>query len=713
MNTHNNLCSFQQRVLVLALLAAFGQAYADEAVDQLIKPDETSVSVGAAAAAGSRKDRSIWGQYNGWGDSESAALLDFDYTRRDDATGLWTRAEGRNLGQDNRELSFSRDKQGDWRFVIDYSELVRHDPLTLNTGLQGVGSTTPVAKAIALGAGSDVNLDQKRKAFGLSGLKWISQNLSLEASFKTEDKAGTRLSGIGGYCSNAISPICTGATSTVGALFLLPEPVNSTTQQFEGAVHYTQDKLSLTAGYYGSFYQNSNSTMALGGIGGVLGAGATQAALATNLGQPVALSPDNQAHQFYLSGNYAFQPTTRANFKLAYTHATQDEGFGILGSGGLGGVVDTTLGQAGLTMRPRSDLTLNFTGRYEQKDDQTRLGNYYTDGLGGVHTNSPNDSQRVNGKVEALYQFANQTRGLLAFDYESINRNRPVNSSLVSTASMAAMRERTNEIGVTAELRRSLSETLNGAISLRHSERDGYRWYALDPTMGYPFITYAASSALSGTFPMTMVDRNRDTVKLATDWAPTEALSVQASVEQGNEHYKGPTAGGLSNTDTFAFNIDASYQVNDKWALTAYASNGKQTLGMRQDIGYLAELGNLNTTAGVGVKGKVSSKLELGGSLSFMEDSNTYKINMNTGVAVANPPPDEIYRSTVLKLYAKYVLDKASEVQFDLINFHTEYNQWAWGNGGTPFAYADNSTVTLQPVQNVTFLGGRYVYKFK
>jgi hypothetical protein len=85
---------------------------------------------------------------------------------------------------------------------------------------------------------------------------------------------------------------------------------------------------------------------------------------------------------------------------------------------------------------------------------------------------------------------------------------------------------------------------------------------------------------------------------------------------------------------------------------------------------------------------------------------------MTTGAATANPPPDETYRSTSLKLFGKYALDKASEVQVELLHQRMDYDQWTWGSGGVPFAYADNSTATIQPVQNVTFIGGRYIFKF-
>ncbi len=701
-------CVSTRKVLVIALMAAFGPAQADDEIDKLIKPDTTSISVGIVGATGAREDRSLSWQYDGWGDTRAAALLDFEYVQRHDETGTWTR-----LGLDNRELHFSRDVQGQWKISGAYSEQVRYDPLTLNTGMQGIGTTTPTANLVGLGAGANVNLDLKRKAFALSGTRWLSPNLSVEANFKTEDKVGARLSGIGGYCSNAISPFCNGATSTVAAMFLLPEPVNTTTRQIEGQIHYVNDKLSLTGGYYGSFFDNANSTVALGGIGGVLGAGATQTALAGNLSQPIALSPDNQAHQFFLSGTYALQPTARFNFKVAYTHATQNQSFAGLGAGSLDGAVDTTLGQAGLTMRPVKNLTLNFSGRFEDKKDNTRLGNYLVDGTGALYTNSPNNSLRASGKAEALYQFSNNYRGLLALDYAYVNRDRPVATTLISSTSMAALRERTNEVGVRAELRRSMSETVNGSVSVGRSERDGYRWYSLDPATGYAFMSYAASSGLSGTFPMTMVDRSRDYIKVMADWAPTQALSIQLALDQGTDHFKGPTSAGLNDTDAFSFSVDANYKLNDMWMLTGYASSGKQTMRMRQEIGYLADLDNLSNAIGLGASGAIGPKLQVGGNLSYLKDVNSYKIGMTTGAAITNPPPDENYRGTVLKLYGKYALDKASDVQVDLVHQRIKYDHWAWGSGGVPFSYTDNSTVSMQPVQNTTFIGVRYSYKFK
>ena len=76
------------------------------------------------------------------------------------------------------------------------------------------------------------------------------------------------------------------------------------------------------------------------------------AGLQALLNQPVALPPDNQAHQLDLSGIYSLTPTTHLNFKLGHAQALQHQDFAAggfadapAGVTNLGGRVDTTLAQ--------------------------------------------------------------------------------------------------------------------------------------------------------------------------------------------------------------------------------------------------------------------------------------------------------------------------------------------------------------------------------
>jgi len=75
--------------------------------------------------------------------------------------------------------------------------------------------------------------------------------------------------------------------------------------------------------------------------------------------------------------------------------------------------------------------------------------------------------------------------------------------------------------------------------------------------------------------------------------------------------------------------------------------------------------------------------------------------------------PDVRSRLTNLKLFGKYALEKVADIQVDLVHQRAKLDEWTWAYGGVPFAYSDNSSVTLQTAQNVTYIGARYIYKLK
>jgi MtrB/PioB family decaheme-associated outer membrane protein len=715
MKTPKKLFGFSQKLLALIVLTAFGPAHAEEdEVAQLVHP-ESSVNAGLGSASGDSKDRTIFGQYNGLYKDGVKLLLDIDFLKRDDATGLWTTLQGYNLGLDNRELHFSQNKQGDWKYSVDYSELVRHDPRTINTGLLNSGTTAPTVVSLATpGSGADLNLEIKRKGLSLGAEKWLTPNLMFEASAKNEDRNGARLSGTGIACMPAgFSSIP--CSSVAAAMLMLPEPINSTTKQFEAKLNYSGEKFMVSGGYYGSFFTNANGSLNPTVSGNLVNPDGTTLdtsvspgnTLAGYLQQSVALPPDNQAHQLYVSGNYAFTPTTRTTFKYAYTHATQNEDFGSMGLTGapagvsnLGGVLDSNLAQLGLTARPMTRLFLLGNLRYEDKADKTPLALY-----NGAYTNDLNSSRKLTGKLEASYKLPDNLRATLGVDYESMRRDLPVSTAPVWNATLpplSGLREDTKEIGYRAELRRSLSETINAAISYVHSKRDGGSW------------SNVGASNPVGTYPMTMLDRKRDKVKVSADWTPVDKLSLQFMLEDGKDTFTGPTDKGLRDTGMKSYGVDAALSVSANWKLTGYVNRGDQTLHVDHNVGYLAELEDVNTSFGIGVVGKPSSKIEIGGDLSYLNDNNRYQQSMATGAAIVGGGlPDVTYRMTRLTLFGKYALEKYAGIRVDLVHQSVKFDEWTWGYNGTPFAYSDNTTVSMQPNQSVTFLGASYVYKFR
>ena len=730
------LCS---TILGLAVTGAFAPAYGQEAADAaaLTRPDSV-VSLGAGLATGSERDRSLFGQYNGLREHRGNLLLEFDYVKRDDATGTWTTLRGRNLGLEIPELGFSVQRQGDWRISGEYNEIVHRETRTINTGMLGAGTTTPTIVLIAPGSGSDLNFDMKRKVLGLSGDKWITSGLQFEVSFRNEDKDGTRLWGRGYDCA---AYVCTGtqnATNTRWAVLMVPEPVNFNMKQIDAKMNFTNEKLFVSAGYYGSFFTNSNGNVTPAvpnqlygptGLPATLNPAAAGGTSLQNVLQlPMALPPDNQAHQFYVSGNYAWTPKVRSTFKAAYTHATQDEDFGSMGFTGLptvartnlGGVLDTTLLQFGITARPMNKLSLLGNVRYEKKDDKTPIELYNVQNT-LRWDNSHISNRKFVGKFEAGYLLPANVRATVGLDYDRINRELP--GLDVTVGGLSALRGQTQETTFRGELRRSISETITGAIGVSHSKRTGSDWYSLStiPAQGLVYGGLYSSDQIfqrTGTFPYNLSDRKRDKVKASADWLPTERLSLQFAAESAHDSYDPPSENGLRKGGMTLLSVDAAYTLSDRWKLTGYGSVGDQTMNEADRANYVADTKNRNTAFGIGVNGKPSGVLEVGAGISRVTDVTKYALSPDFATTANNIAqnaiglPDVAFSETRYALFAKQALSKNSDIRFDLARIISKLEEWSWGYNGVPFVYSDGTTVSLNPHQQVTVASVRYIYKF-
>lgn len=726
MKTNIQQFGFNQTLIAVAVMVAFGPARAeDDEVAALIKPDHGSVSLGVAGVSGDHRDRSLWGQYNGMREDDAYFLLDFDYLTRDDQTGTWVNLYGRNLGLDTRELGGAWNKQGDWKVSLDYSEIVKRDPRTINTFISDGGTPTPTVNATGTpGTGTDLNLDLKRKRTTVGIDKQLARGLQLSASFRNEDKDGARLFGKGFQCAAGARGIdwqaATGCTGTNWALLMLPEPINSNTKQFDLKMNYASKKLALSTGYYGSFYSNSYETLSPQGV--ATADFSTDAGIRNVLGMPLALPPDNEAHQFYVAGNYGFTRNTRATFKTSYAISTQDDTFPAVfladsPTSNLDGEVTHFKAHLGLTSRPLQKLYLNANVRYEDKQDNTPTA-YYTE-LGQLTpdvtvTNNPSSSQRLVGKLEGTYQLPYSLSGTLGIDYEKIDRDLPV--ATAEPGGLSVLREQTEEISYRAELRRSISETLNGTISYIMSRRDGSDWYQVSTGLVLPESSLPANQVYVSTYG----DRERDKVRLTADWTPAERLALQFVADYGKDEYTSggaTTDRGLRDTDLSFYSIDATYQLADAWKLIGYVSYGDQTIHINHSTGYRLALNDRTDTVGLKLNGQWSERLSLGAGLSYTDDRNRYQQTQIIDPALYPGLPDVVFRQTELSVFGDYALNKLSSIRVDLVHVRTKLDEFTWEcatcSSVTPFTYSDGTTVSLQPDQNVSFLGARYTYKFR
>lgn len=686
--------------LAAALACAYGPARAQEAeeVARLTKPS-SSVELGIGYVS---EDNQRFGQYTGLNEKGGYGLADIDIARRDDLTGTWMRLTGRNLGFDNRELRFEHNRQGDWGYFVDFSQTPRYDPFTVTTTLTGIGTTTQTIAGSA--TAQQYNLKTERNAVTLGFDKEISKSVGLQLRFRNEEKEGDRLYGQG----------------TFGTWRFLADPIDQTARQLEATVNYTTAGLQLAGGYYGTFFENRNNRLNV--VGPALFAGSNE----------IALPPDNESHQLQLAGGYSFSKATRATFKVAYGRITQNELFANTPVAGaplsLNGRVDTTLVQGGLTTRVSPKLSLRADLRYENRDDKTPVFRYFpsqnTAGSTNDGTNETRDIKTTSGKLEAKYRLPGNFSLTGGLEYVEKQRNSPPVRSV-------DFREKTDETALRAELRRSISETLTGAVSAAYSQRRGSDWL---PNTGNLVATTTGDLIA----PIHLADRDRSTVGLVLNWMPTDPLSLNFRVDASRDEYAsrgfnafelGPREGEAQN-----FSLDAAYVFSEKvqgsaWVqhnVNNYANavcqsaavpNANSCTASAAAPAWAADLRNTADAVGLGLLAKLMPKLEFTADAIWSkvrDEMLTSSISpatsiVNTG---AGAPLNDINTEvTTLKLTAKYALQRNSAIRLTYI--HDEYETDDWTYAYWNYSPADGGTTIRQnPNQKVDFLGLSYHYQF-
>jgi MtrB/PioB family decaheme-associated outer membrane protein len=700
--------SFRLTLLSAALLSAFAPARAeDDDIARLIRPN-SAVSVGVGNWS---KDRPQQGIYDGMREDGVYGLLDAEVVKRDDATGTWYTFFGRNLGLDTREFKAEYLRQGQMGISLDYSRIPRDNPFTINTGLQGFGSTTQTVTNITPGTGSNITLGTHRDRVGLQFYRNLRPGLDFNVSFKNEDKNGTRHWGRGGAPEFAV------------------EPIDSTTRQLEAILSYTGERFQLSGGYYGSWYDNAHS-------------------LVTAVGSStffLSLPLDNQAHQLFVEGGYNFTPTTRGTFKVSRSRATQDEhlptkdiaGLSLASSPeSLNGKLNTTLVQLGLTARPLKDLSLVANLRYHDLQDDTPVARFVQTnpacGAGQCVDNTPFSYKTVTGKLEGTYRLPLGFSLTGGVEHRQQDRSVPVANANgpggTDTQRVVPMRAKIDETSYRVEARRAMSETVNGSLAFVRSERDGSSYVSAAAGPG------GAPSDLIN--PIHIADRDRNKWRLAVDWTPLENLSLQFGYENARDEYGSDAVRkyGVRDGDATLYSLDATYSVSEDWQVTAWYVHDRTKatqLGRRDSAagGSLADkdawLEDTGNSFGLGLRGNAAARLKVGADLQWTRSHSKYPETLTfTGAGTTlfpanfvGPLPDIVNKLTRLSLFADYAIHKNADVRMELVHERWRTDDWTWlfGNG-TPFVYGatptDGTTVMMNPKQVSNFVGVRYIYRF-
>jgi MtrB/PioB family decaheme-associated outer membrane protein len=677
--------------LAAALLVAYSPALADDTFG--------SASIGVGHWS---DDRPQQGAYDGMRDSGAYLLLDADIRNRSDATGTWLGLKARNLGLDNREIRAEWLRQGNIGASVEYSRIPRDQPFIYNTGVQGIGTTRLLVPtpSITPGTGTNWELGTHRDRLTAKFYKSLGPSLAFNASFRNEEKSGTRPWSRGGAPEFAV------------------EPIDSTIRIFEGILTYSRGALQLSGGYYGTSYNNDNSLVVTS---------LTSLAPATTYNLTLPL--DNKSHEVFLNGGYSFTPTTRGTFKASYSRATQDEFLPTAAAGlvwpnaaqvphplaptNLDGRLDTTLLELGVTSRPIKDLSLAANLRYRDFADKTPVRGIVFSGA-GVPTvfNTPFSYTNKTGKVEATYRLPQGLALMGGLEYYEQDREVPLVGTL-----WVPFRSKLEEMTYRVQVRKSMSETINGSLAYLHSDRDGSAYRnPLNP----------ADPEQDHINPMNIADRKRDRVRAMIDWSPVDRVGLQFVVEDARDDYEGPNTYGLQKGKGRVYSVDASFKATAAWQIHAwYTRDENKAHEITQQTDTVTKFNNLKETGdsfGFGVKGDISSRFKVGGDLEYFRSVNEYKQDIVGATLPANmvPLPDITNKLVRLKLFADYAVQKNADVRLTFIHERWKTDDWSWfmfpPSGRTPWAMGtttDGTTVLMDPEQNASFIGVRYIYRFK
>ena len=201
-----------------------------------------------------------------------------------------------------------------------------------------------------------------------------------------------------------------------------------------------------------------------------------------------------------------------------------------------------------------------------------------------------------------------------------------------------------------------------------------------------------------------------------------DRLGFTFLAEDGKDKYTPPVGDhGLRDTGNRMYSVDASYTLSDAWKLSAYWSRGDRTTSAGHSTAYDAQLRDIADSLGFRVMGKPSARLNVGADLTYLDDRMKYQQNCDPLCSAANAGllaltgglPDVTYRLLRLTLFGEYAIDKASYLRLDLVHERTRFNEWTYSYNGVPFFHNDNTTLSAKENQNVTFIGGSYVIRFR
>jgi MtrB/PioB family decaheme-associated outer membrane protein len=389
--------------------AAEDPAAVDPAVAALTQPTSSFEIGGGNVSSGSYK----FGEYNGLEQKDGFFLGNLDLSgggRYDsDSVTRWD-LRANNVGLEASDARFDFKEQGRFKFNLGFDDWRHNLSDTYQSPYQGLGSTdltlpdgwqkpivpqvsttslnyrslspvagqgaavSPSGKVVAptaaqlatldgivaadTGAFHPFNLHTVRKQGEVGFQVNLSPALLASGSFRHESR-------------NGFQPLGAVTSAVQENSVVIPNVIDTTTDQLNVGLEYTHRKFFVQAGYYGSIFKNNVSSMSWQDPNDL-----TRTATMSS-------APSNRFNQFNLVGGLNFAPGTKLVADLSYARSEQNESFLKDDSLPLGlpeisanALVVTRLASVKLTTRVTPKLNLFARYKYDDRDNQTPIATF-------------------------------------------------------------------------------------------------------------------------------------------------------------------------------------------------------------------------------------------------------------------------------------------------------------------------------------------------
>ena len=517
-------------------------------------------------------------------------------------SGYQPKITAHQLGFDNSFASLQIGDSGLYEVVLDYAAIKTIKAGDVNSQLwDNDGMLTPSTDV------NTFNLALEREKLGV-GVVFNQDVYNSFISYSQEEKTG-----------HSSSSIVTPSPINIGL------PINATTSQWDAGIGLNGDNWMSELSYSGSIYNNKISDLSL-----------------PYLNDVYAASPDSQAHQISLSGNYRFDQTVMSG-RVATGRMIQDENLIQMSGNPLqswDGQVNTTDGRFAVTSMMNNRLRLGGNIDYNKRDNQSSTAEFaqynFNSLTGAFKQNTPLDYERKNYGINASYRIASGYRLQAGYDSKEITRN-------------YSERETTQDDTLWAKLNIRKFEMFNINVKSEYASRDGSKYES-------DILTASEENAVLRKYYL--ADRIRNAYELKLTHTPNDWMNVDITSRYAKDEYK-DTDVGLLDSEDYGYDINISIHINDH--VDTYGFIGQQWINSSQAGSQVSnsywysdiEDEFINIGAGINYSGLMQDKLIIGMDYLFANSTS----NTNVSVDDSRPYGDYYSYNHSASVYADYALN--------------------------------------------------------